>query len=206
MPLIELATVRLKATDPIPPPSFKETWMEALQGASSAAGIPFHLYRSTTDQSVYYLLGGWLTGADHIAFLNTPAALDLAKAIGVFMTVDLVRHISGDIAPLGPRPQRERLTVSVRKVPVAHAGKWEGEWMEKGVGGWDESAVVQKQHAAFRKMGELTSSVDAFGGTDVETFKEWIWVESATDAFNNEAAGQSIESEIETFEMEYVIG
>ena len=123
------------------------------------------------------------------------------------MTVNIVRHISGHITPLGPRPEREHLRVSVCKVPLAHAGKWESKWTSsEGVGGWDESAIVQKQHAAFRKMGEVTVSAGAFGGTDGETFKNWIWIETATDTSRNRSAKQSIEIETETFEMEYVIG
>ncbi|KAI1616536.1 hypothetical protein EDD36DRAFT_461418 [Exophiala viscosa] len=208
MSLIELATVRLKPHYTVPvSPSFTETWSHALHDVSSAAGIPFHLYHSINDKSVYYLLGGWPTGADHISFLSTPGAVDLAKAIGQFMTVDIVRHISGDIAPFGPRSEREFLRVSVYKVPIAHAGKWEREWMrDGGAGGWDESATVQKQHAAFRKMGEVTGSEGAFGGTDGQTFKTWIWIETARDNPKEKAAERSDEIGTETFEMEYAIG
>ncbi|KAK5190167.1 hypothetical protein LTR99_003537 [Exophiala xenobiotica] len=115
MPLIELATVRLHpslSSSPSPlPSSFSELWTKCLDIASSASGIPFQLYHSSSpspstststssDAQLFYLLGGWQTADDHIAFLSTPQAVDLAKAIGQFMTVDIVRHMDGDIVSL----------------------------------------------------------------------------------------------------------
>lgn len=209
MPLIELATVRLQPSQPIPPPpSFTQTWTQALHAVSSAAGIPFQLYRSTTDAAVYMLIGAWRTGAEHVAFLSTPAAVDLARAIGQFMTVDIVRHIAGDIAPLeDPRP--ERLRVAVYKVPEALVKKWEDDnsHTPRGVGGWDESASVQKHHQAFRKMGDVTNSASAFGRTDgTGTVRDWVWIEPAREEYQPRNTSPEKDMESETWEIEYVIG
>lgn len=223
MPLIELATVRLQPSQTIPPPpAFTQTWTQALHAVSAAAGIPFQLYRSTTDDTVYVLVGGWRTGAEHVTFLSTPAAVDLARAIGEFMTVDIVRHIAGDITPLGyPRP--DRLRVTIRKIPDALVKKWEEDnrrppyaharrsednhHSPHGVGGWDESASVQKHHQAFRRMGEVTNSASAFGRADArpETVRNWVWIEPVGDDHRRTDEEEG-EIESETWEIEYVIG
>jgi hypothetical protein len=244
MPLIELATVRLhpslsSSTSPLPS-SFSELWTKCLDIASSASGIPFQLYHSSSpststssDAQLFYLLGGWQTADDHIAFLSHPKAVDLAKAIGQFMTVDIVRHIDGDIAALlggaeaaattSNRPQR--LVVTTYKVPSASASAnidsstWKEQWEKKtkdganaGGGGWDESAAVQKQHQAFKQMGQGTNSASAFGGNDSSSsgMKTWVWIEDATrkkvDSSNSRPLENASTVEAESVEIEYFVG
>jgi hypothetical protein len=236
MPLIELATVGLHpslSSSPSPlPSSFSELWTKCLDIASSASGIPFQLYHSSSSAAasdgaqIFYLLGGWQTTDDHIAFLSTPQAVDLAKAIGQFMTVDIVRHIDGDIAALlggagadtSDRPQR--LVVTTYKVPTASANidssTWKGHWEKKtkdgaGAGGWDESAAVQKQHQAFKQMGQVTNSASAFGGNDSSSdMKTWVWIEDATrkqvDSSDSRLLENASKVEADSVEIEYFIG
>jgi len=211
MPLIELATLRLhpSLSSSPPPPSFSELWTKCLEITSSASGIPFQLYRSTSDAQLFYLLGGWQTADDHIAFLSSSEAVDLAKAIGQFTTVDIVRHIDGDVALLGAnRPQR--LVVTAYKVPSASASidAWKEQWKPKdGAGGWDESAAVQKQHEAFKQMGEVTHSASAFGGNESSGVKTWVWIEDATKKVDSGSRIlENSKVEAESVEVEYFIG
>ncbi|OAL36092.1 hypothetical protein AYO20_04506 [Fonsecaea nubica] len=222
MPLVELATVRLhpSLTSDLPD-SFTATWTRACALATSAAnGIPFQIYHSTAPSSkdVYYLVGGWQSGDDHIAFLSTPDAVILAKSIGEYMTAELVQHIDGDIRVLnggdGERPKR--LTVTTYKVPESMADNWALKWNNSrlagaGAGGWDMSVSVQKQHKAFKQMGEATNSVAAFGGKEEGGSKTWVWLEGSGKGF-----GQTERPELpfegfdavhaEAFEMEHVLG
>lgn len=219
MPLIEIATVRLQPSfSSAPPASFIATWARALQIASSRAGVPFLLYRSTSDSDVYHMLGGWQKGEDHIAFLSTPDAVELAKSIGQYMTVDLVRHIDGDFTKLklgqGPGGKPGNVGVAIYSIPKPMADEWERKWHDRPArdttsGGWDVSASVQKQHQAFRQMGEATNSTSAFGGSDQGDKRTWVWVKSTN-------GGGGITKTIETagtddvqadfLEMEYVVG
>ncbi|KAK7890691.1 hypothetical protein LTR67_007900 [Exophiala xenobiotica] len=239
MPLIELATVRLHpslSSSPSPlPSSFSELWTKCLDIASSASGIPFQLYHSSSpspstststssDAQLFYLLGGWQTADDHIAFLSTPKAVDLAKAIGQFMTVDIVRHVDGDIAALlggagaTPSNRPQRLVVTTYKVPSANidSSTWKEHWEKKtkdgaGAGGWDESAAVQKQHQAFKQMGQVTNSASAFGGNDSSSdMKTWVWIEDATrkqvDSSDSRLLENASKVEADSVEIEYFIG
>lgn len=216
MPLIEIATVRLQPSfSSNPPEAFTSAWTHACQLATKAAdGVAFQLYHATppTDKDLYYLIGGWKSGEDHIAFLTTPDAVTLAKSIGAYMTVDVVRHIDGDIGALnlgdsGERPKR--LRVRVYKVSQSDVTDWESRWNKDhyivdGAGGWDLSTVVQKQHKAFRQMGEATNSVSAFGGGDDSSSRTWVWVDSGeTDTGSVLTSGKV---EVETFGMEHTLG
>jgi hypothetical protein len=213
MPLIEIATVRLHPSfSSNVPDSFTATWTRACNLATKAAnGVPFQLYHAVapTDQDLYYLVGGWQSGDDHIKFLSTPDAVTLAKSIGQYMTVDVVRHIDGEVGGLGGTTGRpKKLTVRVYKIPESDVADWESKWNSSyqglgGAGGWDLSAVVQRQHKAFRQMGEATNSVSAFGGKDTGGGKTWIWVESGEKSTAT-ADVQNLEAEV--FEMEYVLG
>jgi hypothetical protein len=211
MPLVELATLRLLPSVTPGESSFTQLWERALRIASSAAAVPFRLYQSG---DVYYFLGGWRTGADHIAFLSTPDAVELAREIGKVMTVDVVRHIEGDIAGLATTAD-PKLRVTRYQVPETKAAEWEKEWNAltgAGAGGWDASASVQKQHKAFKEMGEATNSASAFGGMDDGGPRNWIWVEGAGEKNGGEkrqtSNGQLLESlkPVESFEMELTIG
>ncbi|KIX03022.1 uncharacterized protein Z518_06572 [Rhinocladiella mackenziei CBS 650.93] len=220
MPLIEIATVRLRPEFSSElPPSFTETWSRALRLAGAAAGIPFQLYQNDRDSDLYYLFGGWATGADHIAFLSTSSAVELAQAIGQYMTVDIVRHIDGDVRDLIGRQQTGdklgRLKVGVYKVPNTMLDEWKHKWQlvhegSDGVGGWDMSASVQTQHKAFREMGEAINSVSAFGGNDPGGITSWVWVTLAGAGNEGDQGGMSknLMEDVETdfFEMEHVLG
>ncbi|KIW23386.1 uncharacterized protein PV07_11591 [Cladophialophora immunda] len=222
MPLIELATVRLhpslssNLTD-----SFTATWTRACGLATSAAnGVPFQLYHSIdpTTEDVYYLVGGWQSGDDHIAFLSTPDAVALAKSIGEYMTVALVRHVDGDISALGQEDggRPKRLRVTAYQVPESMIDNWALKWNNSpfastGAGGWDLSSSVQKQHKAFKQMGEATNSVAAFGGKDESGSKTWVWLESSGNRSEETERSQyplegfeNIQAEV--FEMKYVVG
>jgi len=212
MPLLEIATVRLHPRfSSSPPEPFNATWTNACHLATKAAnGVPFQLYHALppVDKDLYYLVGGWQTGEDHIAFLTTPDAVTLAKSIGQYMAADIVRHISGDIGGLkqedGSRPKR--LRVALYDVPEVKVADWEAKWKNSqgaasGSGGWDLSASVQKQHKAFRQMAEATNSAGAFGGTDQGGCKTWVWVDEGKDASVNMGGVDA-----EVFQMEYVLG
>lgn len=216
MPLIEIATVRLQPSfSSNPPEAFTSTWTHACQLATKAAnGVPFQLYHAAppADKDLYYLIGGWKAGEDHIAFLSTSDAVTLAKSIGAYMTVDVVRHIDGNIGALnlGDSAERpRRLRVKVYKVAESDVADWESRWIKEqhsvgGAGGWDLSAAVQKQHKAFRQMGEATNSVSAFGGGDDSNGRIWVWMDSGESD-----TGSSLTSgyvKVETFEMEYLLG
>ncbi|KIW65445.1 hypothetical protein PV04_07704 [Phialophora macrospora] len=213
MPLIEIATVRLHPSfSSNVPDSFTSTWIRACNLATEAAnGVSFQLYHAvaSTDQDLYYLVGGWQTGDDHIKFLSTPDAVTVAKSIGQYVTVDVVRHIDGDVGLLGSTAGRpKKLTVTVYKIPESDVADWESKWESShqgpgGAGGWDLSAVVQNQHRAFRQMGEATNSVSAFGGKDAGGDRTWIWVESGE---KSPAVADAQNVEAEMFEMEYVLG
>jgi hypothetical protein len=164
-----------------------------------------------------------------MAFLSTPKAVDLAKAIGQFMTVDIVRHVDGDIAALlggagaTPSNRPQRLVVTTYKVPSASASAnidgstWKEHWEKKtkdgaSAGGWDESAAVQKQHQAFKQMGQVTNSASAFGGNDSSGsgMKTWVWIEDATrkkvDSSDSRLLEDASTVEAESVEIEYFIG
>lgn len=214
MPLIEIATVRLRpsfspnASDP-----FTSTWTHVCNLATKAAnGVPFQLYQAVppADTDLYYFVGGWQTSEDHIRFLSTADAMTLAKSIGQFMTVDVVRHIDGDMSAFDQRGEGrpKRLRVAVYMVPESEVGVWESRWKSSchsvgGSGGWDLSAEVQKQHKAFREMGELTNSVSAFGGKDEAGSRTWVWVESAEQS-STVASLQNVEAAVS--EIELVVG
>jgi len=210
MPLLELATVRLhpQHTPTALPSGFTPSWSRAVELATQAAsGIPFQLYHSTTSPSVYYLVGGWHSGSEHIAFLSTPDAVALAKSIGEYMTVDIVQHVDGDVSRLGERQRPSRLKVSVYKVPLASEQAWESTFASNhvaGAGGWDVSAEVQQQHKAFRQMGEVTNSVQAFGGSKEGGKRTWVWIQDAEGSSEGEEVENDVEAEV--FEMEYVLG
>ncbi|KIY03428.1 uncharacterized protein Z520_00119 [Fonsecaea multimorphosa CBS 102226] len=222
MPLIELASVRLHPSlSSSLPDSFTATWTRACGLATSAAnGVPFQLYQSLTPTSkdMYYLVGGWQSGDDHIAFLSTPDAVTLAKSIGEYMTVELVRHVDGDINALsqedGGKPKRLRVTTY--KVPESRIEDWALKWNNSrhasaGAGGWDMSGAVQKQHRAFKQMGEAANNVAAFGGKDESGTKTWVWVESSRKTSGDTGGSQHPlegfdDIQAEVFEMEYVLG
>ncbi|KIW97474.1 uncharacterized protein Z519_01058 [Cladophialophora bantiana CBS 173.52] len=221
MPLIELAAVRLHpSVSSSLHDSFTATWTNACDLATSAAnGVPFQLYHSInpTSKDVYYLVGGWQSGNDHIAFLSTPDAVTLARGIGEYMTVDIVRHVDGDISALnkdrGGRPKGLRVTIY--KVPESVADGWAAKWNNSqlagaGAGGWDTSGSVQKQHKAFKKMGEATNSAAAFGRKDEGGSKVWVWLESLGRAGEIGGSQHPLEGfdniDAEVFEMEYVLG
>ncbi len=211
MPLIEIATVRLHPTfSSNLPDSFTSIWKHACHLATQAAnGVPFQLYHAIpqADQELYYLVGGWETGADHINFLSTPDAVTQAKSIGQYMTVDIVRHIDGDIAALdqgaGGRPKKLRL--AVYKVPESEVADWKSKWnvRQGGSGGWDLSTEVHNQHKAFRQMAEATNSISAFAGNDNGGSRTWIWVESG-ESSTVVANPKNIDAEV--FEMEHFLG
>ncbi len=125
------------------------------------------------------------------------------------MTVDIVRHIDGDIALLGVNRSR-RIVVTTYKVPSASTNidAWKEQWNTKdGAGGWDESAAVQKQHKAFKQMGEVTNSASAFGGNGSSDVKTWIWIEDATKKVDSDSRlleNSTVEGE--SVEIEYFIG
>ena len=215
MPLIEVATVHLHSTlGSEIPASFTQTWEHAVHLATTAAGIPFRLYQLTSDSKTYCLFGGWRTKADHVGFLSTSDAIELAKSIGRYMTVENVRHIEGDIGGLKGWDQSSttnpKLKVEIYKVLDAEAGTWERNWPSSrfGAGGWDASASVQKRHKAFRAIGEATNSASAFGDKDEDGKRTWVWVsgvgtndsEGLVERGTAEHVGQ------EVFEMEYVLG
>ncbi|EXJ67526.1 uncharacterized protein A1O5_09539 [Cladophialophora psammophila CBS 110553] len=221
MPLIELAAVRLHPSIAFGlPDSFIATWTNACNLATSAAnGVPFQLYHSVTPTSkdVYYLVGGWQSGNDHIAFLSTPDAVTLARSIGEYMTVGIVRHVDGNISALyqdhGGRPRGLRATIY--KVPESVVDNWATKWNNSrlaaaGAGGWDMSGSVQKQHKAFKSMGEATNSAAAFGRKDEGGSKAWVWLESLGRAGEIEGSQHPLEGfdniDAEVFEMEYVLG
>ena len=214
MPLIEIATVRLRPSfSSNIPAAFDSTWTRACEGTTKAAnGVPFRLYHAVppADKELYYLVGGWQKGEDHIAFLSTPEALTLAKSIGEYMSADIVRHIDGDIGVFdhSDKGRPKKLRVGVYKVPELEMEEWESRWKSShpspgGAGGWDMSAEVQHQHKAFRQMGELTNSVSAFGGKDEAGSRTWVWVESGEED-STMASLQNVEPEV--FEIEHVLG
>jgi hypothetical protein len=215
MSLLELATVRLLPShSPDKSKDFETTWSRACDLASKAAnGLPFQLYRavSSRDQGVYYFVGGWETDEDHIKFLSTPDAVTLAQGIGQYMTIDVVRHIEGNVRDLNLGSKEatpKRLRAVVYKVPEAQAADWVAKWngvkRTGGSGGWDLSAVVQKKHKAYREMGEAMNSVSAFGGTDELGNRTWVWVESGEQGAGTVAVFENIEPEL--LEMDYILG
>ncbi|OAP63372.1 hypothetical protein AYL99_02599 [Fonsecaea erecta] len=222
MSLIELATVRLHPSlSSGLPDAFTTTWVRACSLATSAAnGVPFQLYKSTnpTSKDLYYLIGGWQSGNDHIAFLSTPDAVTVAKSIGEYMSVDLVRHVDGDISALNQedRGRPKKLRVSIYKVPESVVDDWAFKWNHSqlasaGAGGWDLSGAVQKQHKAFKQMGEATNSVSAFGEKDESGSKTWVWLESSGKRSGETWGPQHPlegfnDIQADVFEMEYVLG
>jgi len=215
MPLLELATVRLQPSfSSNTPDSFNSTWTNACHLATKAAGgVPFQLYHAVppADRDLYFLVGGWQSGEDHIRFISTPDAVTVAKSIGQYMTIDVVRHIDGDIGALGAgsgEARPKKLRVVVYEVPESVVANWPSQWSSHkrtgGAGGWDLSAEVQKQHKAFRQMGEVTNSVSAFGGSDKGSNRTWVWVEDAENADGVAVALENVKAEV--FEMEYVLG
>ena len=75
---------------------FREPWMIGLGECSQAARTPFRLYQSTSNPTDLYLIGVWKTAGAHAAFLQSPAALELAKGIGNLVDLVGVRHVEVD--------------------------------------------------------------------------------------------------------------
>ncbi|KAJ9640584.1 hypothetical protein H2204_003212 [Knufia peltigerae] len=173
---------------------------------TTKAGTPFQLYRSTSDATIYYLVGGWRTADEHIAFLSSPQAVEFAKAIGQYVSAEIVQHIEGDIDTLGAvRPKRLRVTLA--KLHESEAIRWENQWKSrKGAGGWDRSASVQKDHQAFAKMGEVTDSPSAFGGNIEREMLNWVWIDDAAsgDVFGKTSPTGT--AKMKSFELEHVLG
>ncbi|OCT49083.1 hypothetical protein CLCR_05178 [Cladophialophora carrionii] len=149
--------------------------MRLIEIATAANGVAFQLYHAVppTGQDLYYLFGGWQSGDNHIKFLSTTDPVTLAKSIWRYMTVDVVRHIDGDIGALqsSTRVRPKKLRLGVYKVPASEVVDWQSRWQSSDIGAgdsaeWDLRAEVQKQHKAFRQIGEATNSVSAFGGKD----------------------------------------
>ena len=82
---------------------------------------------------------------------------------------------------------------------------WDSKWeTHKGPSGGRELSVeVQKQHKAFKQMGEATNSVSALKEKDEGGTKTWVWVEGG-ESTATVADLKNIEAEV--FEMEYLLG
>ncbi|KAL6246732.1 hypothetical protein RBB50_006039 [Rhinocladiella similis] len=152
MPQIELATLRLRPSIPTATSSFNDLWHSVLEIMTSKAGTLFQWYRSTADATVHYLLSGWRTADEHIAFLSTAQAVELAQAIGQYVSVDIVRHIEGDIDALGAaRPKRLRVTLA--KLHDSETREWENQWKPKEGAGSGQKCLCAKGPPSIHKNG-----------------------------------------------------
>jgi hypothetical protein len=136
-----------------------------------------------------YLVGVWTTAAAHAAFLQSPAALELARAIGEFVDLVRVRHVDVDAGEVLRQvgPGGGILRVGVQEVDGDGPEDSDGvQRIETLVGGWDMSSIAQAgaRKQAFEKVREAAGGgnlEDVKGGMNGEVGGKRTWVSFALE-------------------------